>query len=48
MKRSEPHIELERGPLDDVRDAWKYIRQGFNKAWKDLADAFDQAGRERT
>ena len=27
--------------------AWKDIRQGFNKARKDLEDAFDQANRER-
>jgi len=27
--------------------AWKDIRQGFNKAWKDLEEAFDQANRER-
>jgi uncharacterized membrane protein len=27
--------------------AWKDIRQGFNKAWQDLANAFDQANRER-
>jgi uncharacterized membrane protein/ElaB/YqjD/DUF883 family membrane-anchored ribosome-binding protein len=27
--------------------ALKDIRQGFNKAWKDVADAFDQAGHER-
>ena len=27
--------------------AWKDIRQGFNKAWKALEDAFDRANRER-
>lgn len=27
--------------------SWKDIRSGFNKAWQDLADAFDRANRER-
>jgi len=27
--------------------SWNDIRQGFNKAWKDLEEAFDQANRER-
>jgi len=31
---------------EDAR-AWKDIRAGFNKAWQDVADAFDQARRER-
>jgi uncharacterized membrane protein len=28
--------------------AWAGIRQGFNKAWKDLEDAFERANAERT
>jgi len=28
--------------------AWKEIRSGLNKAWKDLAEAFDRANRDRT
>jgi hypothetical protein len=27
---------------------WKGVRQGFNKAWRDLQTAFDQANSERT
>jgi hypothetical protein len=34
------------GNREDER-SWKDIRQGFNKAWKNLAEAFDQANRER-
>ena len=38
------HIRMRK--REDER-AWKDIRQGFSKAWKNLEDAFDQANHER-
>jgi uncharacterized membrane protein/ElaB/YqjD/DUF883 family membrane-anchored ribosome-binding protein len=32
--------------IEDER-SWKDVREGLNKAWKDLEDAFDRANRER-